>query len=88
MNIMAARVPALIFPYAKQQEQPLRVAKINKYIPMQSLHDKDIEPTVLSRYIQEMLLEPRPTQQIPINLDGAENTAQYLMTWLGGQFKP
>ncbi|MDX1707358.1 MAG: glycosyltransferase, partial [Desulfobacterales bacterium] len=82
MNIMAAGVPALIFPYAKQQEQPLRVAKLNTFIPMKALRDKDIEPAALSRYIQDMLLEPRTARQVPINMDGAENTAQYLVTWL------
>ncbi len=83
MNLMAARVPALIYPYSKQQEQPLRVTKINKFIPMQILADKDIEPAVLSRYIHKMLLESRPCESVPLNLDGAANTARYLTTWVG-----
>jgi predicted glycosyltransferase len=83
MNIMAARVPALIYPYSKQQEQPLRVAKINKFIPMNILRDRDIEPTVISRYIHKMLLESRPSESVPINLNGAENTAKYLTNWIG-----
>ena len=83
MNLMAARVPALIYPYSKQQEQPLRVSKISRFIPMKILRNKDIEPAVLSRYIHEMLLESRPSESVPINLAGAANTARYLTNWIG-----
>jgi predicted glycosyltransferase len=82
MNLLAARVPALIFPYSKQQEQPIRVAKIKNFIPMKILRDKDIEPALLSRYIQKMLLESRPRGTVSINLDGAENSATYLKNWI------
>ena len=82
MNLLAARVPALVFPYSKQQEQPLRVARIKGFIPMKVLRDKDIEPERLSRYIKKMLLESRPQGSAPINLDGAENSAKYLETWI------
>lgn len=83
MNLIAARVPALIYPYAKQQEQPLRVAKIAKLIPVQILREKDIEPAAISHYVHRLLLEPRSSEPVPINLDGAVNTARYLETWLG-----
>jgi predicted glycosyltransferase len=83
MNLIAARVPALVYPYSKQQEQPLRVAKIDKLIPMKILRDKDIEPQRISHYIHELLLESRPAEPAPVNLDGAVHTARYLETWLG-----
>jgi len=82
MNLLAARVPAMVLPYSKQREQPIRVEKIKNFIPMKILRDKDIEPVQLSRYIQEMLLEPRPLESVPINLDGAENSATYLKNWM------
>jgi len=85
MNLMAARVPALIYPYSKQQEQPLRVAKINPFIPMQILRDKDIEPVLLRGYIHKMLGEPRPSGSVPVNLDGAEQTVLYLEKWIGAK---
>jgi predicted glycosyltransferase len=88
MNLLAARVPALVFPYSKQQEQPLRVARIKGFIPMKVLRDKDIEPERLSRYIQKMLLESRPSGAVPINLDGAENSAKYLKTWIANRKEP
>jgi predicted glycosyltransferase len=85
MNLLAAQVPALVFPYSKQQEQPLRVARIKDFIPMQVLRDKDIEPERLSGYIQKMLRASRPPVAVPLNLDGAENTAKYLNTWMGNR---
>jgi len=81
MNLLAARVPALVYPYSKQREQPIRVEKIKNFIPMKILRDKDIEPAPLSRYIQKMLLEPRHLETVPINLDGAANTARWLEDW-------
>lgn len=85
MNLMAARVPALIYPYSKQQEQPLRVAKINQFIPMKILRDKDIEPVLLSGYIHKMLGESRPSGTVPVNLNGAEQTVLYLEKWIGAK---
>ena len=82
MNLLAARVPALVLPYSKQREQPIRVGKIKNFIPMKILRDKDIEPALLCRYIQKMLLESRPSGAVPINLDGAENSANYLKKWI------
>jgi predicted glycosyltransferase len=85
MNLLAARVPALVFPYSKQQEQPLRVATLKDFIPMQVLRDKDIEPERLSGYIQEMLRASRSAGAVPLNLNGAENAAKYLDTWVGSR---
>ncbi len=85
MNLLAARVPSLVFPYSKQREQPIRVEKIKNFIPMKILRDKDIEPELLSRYIQKMLLESRPSGAVPINLNGAENSAMYLENWIGSR---
>jgi predicted glycosyltransferase len=85
MNILAARVPALVFPYSKQREQPIRVEKIKNFIPMKILRDRDIEPEQLSRYIQEMFLESRPPGAVAINMDGAENSAIYLNNWINSR---
>jgi predicted glycosyltransferase len=81
MNLLAARVPSLVFPYSKQREQPIRVEKIKDLIPMKILGDSDIEPGVLSGHIEEMLLESRPSGAVPVNLDGAANTARWLEEW-------
>jgi predicted glycosyltransferase len=85
MNLLAARVPALVYPYSRQQEQPMRVEKIKNFIPMKILRDKDIEPESLSRQIQKMLLESKPSGAMPINLNGAENSATHLINWIGSR---
>ena len=82
MNLLATRIPALVYPYSRQQEQPLRVEKIKDFIPMKILRDKDIEPARLSGYIRKMLIEPRPDGALSLNLNGAANTAAYLKSWI------
>jgi predicted glycosyltransferase len=78
MNLLVTRTPALVYPYLRQREQPLRVAKIKKYLPMKILKDKDISPNLLGRNIQQMLHASRLSDRVPLNLDGAENTARLL----------
>ena len=82
MNLLATRIPALVYPYSRQQEQPLRVEKIKDFIPMKILRDKDIEPARLSGYIRKMLIEPRPDGALSLNLNGAANTAAFLKSWI------
>jgi len=82
MNLLATRIPALVYPYSRQQEQPLRVEKIKDFFPMKILRDKDIEPARLSGYIRKMLIEPRPVGALSLNLNGAANTAAYLKSWI------
>lgn len=88
MNLLASRVPALVYPYAQQQEQVLRIEKIKHLIPMKILRNKDIEPGLLSRFIQKMLLESRPSGAVPINLNGAENSARYLESYIDNKNDP
>ena len=83
MNLLVSRVPALVYPYLRQREQPIRVAKIKKFFPMKILQDKDLNPTPLADHIQQMLGASRLSGRIPLNLDGAENSARYLMEWMG-----
>jgi predicted glycosyltransferase len=83
MNLLVSRVPALVYPYLRQREQPIRVAKIKNFLPMKILQDKDLSPTPLADHIQQMLGASRLCGSIPLNLAGAENSARYLMKWMG-----
>jgi predicted glycosyltransferase len=85
MNLLVTRTPALVYPYLRQREQPLRVAKIKKYLAMKILHEKDINPNRLGEHIQQMLQTSKLSGSIQINLDGAENTAHYLNEQLGSK---
>jgi predicted glycosyltransferase len=78
MNLLVTGVPALVFPYARQQEQPMRAEKIKKFLPMAVLDEADMQPERLCRHMVKMLHRKRDTGQVPINLDGATTAARYL----------
>ncbi len=82
MNLLATRVPALVYPYHRQREQPLRVEKLKNLLPMRILYDRDLEPTILSNHIEQMLLNPPAVKSVNVNLNGAENAARYLEEWI------
>ncbi len=83
MNLLVTRIPALVYPYLRQREQPIRVTKIKDFLPMKILQDKDLSPIPLGGHIQQMLGASRLSDSVPLNLDGAENTARYLTEWMG-----
>ena len=78
MNLLVTKVPALVFPYARQQEQPMRADKIKKYLPMKVLKEADMQPARLSRHIAQMLQQTRPSGAVPIDVDGAAKAARFL----------
>jgi predicted glycosyltransferase len=84
MNLLVTGIPALVFPYPQQQEQPIRVEKIKPFLPMKILEDKDIAPPSLCHQIRQMLLEPKRSDLLAINLNGAENAARYLNQLIDG----
>jgi predicted glycosyltransferase len=83
MNLLVTRIPALVYPYLRQREQPIRVTKIKDFLPMKILQDKDLSPIPLGGHIQQMLGASRLSDRVPLNLDGAETTARYLTYWMG-----
>jgi predicted glycosyltransferase len=86
MNLLVTRTPALVHPYFRQREQPLRVAKIKKYLAMKILCEKDISPNRLGQHIQEMLQAAKLPRKAQIDLEGAANTARYLNEQIGRKF--
>lgn len=85
MNLLVTRTPALVYPYLRQREQPMRVDKIKNYLPMKTLQARDLNPNLLGRHIEQMLQESRFADRVPLNLDGAENTARFLNEQIGGK---
>jgi predicted glycosyltransferase len=83
MNLLVTRIPALVYPYLRQREQPLRVEKIKRFLPLKILQDKDLSPIHLGNHIRQMLRASKPSDDLPLNLDGADNTARYLIKWMG-----
>jgi predicted glycosyltransferase len=84
MNLLATGVPALVLPYTRQREQPLRVERLKPYLPLTVLSENDLEPGRLVPVIESGLkLKPRHGPP-PVNLDGADRTARYLEDWADG----
>jgi len=81
MNLLVTRVPALVYPYARQREQPLRVDKIKNLLPMKIINEDDIRTDRLSDYIIQMLDHQKPIKRLPIDTNGAANSAGFLSRW-------
>ena len=82
MNLLVTRTPALVYPYSRQREQPMRVEKIKNLLSMEILNDDEIRPARLSKHIIQMLDQQRIIKSLPINLNGAANSAGFLSRWV------
>ena len=85
MNLLVTRIPALVYPYLRQREQPIRVTRIKDFLPLKILQDSDLSPAMMAGHIQQMGRISKPIDSVSINLDGAENTAHYLTEWIEGE---
>lgn len=79
MNILAAGVPALLYPFAQNQEQRMRVERLEGKVPFKILEKAELQPRALAAHILRQLQEKRYSS--PINLDGAVNTAAQIELW-------
>ena len=82
MNLLVHPLPALLYPYARQQEQPIRANKLQSILPLHVLTDADLDPLRLQHHIIKMLTAPPQRQPLQLNLDGANNSARMLEEWL------
>jgi len=77
MNILAAAVPALVWPFPQNREQRLRAQRLANLGALRVLEDEDLRPDRLAAIMSHLLAKPtRPT--VNINLDGAANTAKWI----------
>jgi predicted glycosyltransferase len=78
MNILAARVPALVWPFARNREQRLRAERlIGLGAAMRVLEDDDLKPARLARLMADELGR-RERPEVPVDLDGAARTALWV----------
>jgi predicted glycosyltransferase len=82
MNLLATQVPALVYPYARQQEQPIRAEIVQNLAPVRVLGDGDIDPIRLSEHIDAMLSGGYSRSRASPNLMGAEDTRRFLLNWI------
>lgn len=80
MNILAAGVPALLYPFRYNQEQLMRVEKLTAHVPLSILSEKDLQPESLASLVKNQLHKKRYCS--PVNLEGAANTVTHLERWL------
>lgn len=83
MNLLAAEVPALVWPFAQNQEQRLRAERLAALDALRVLHDGDLEPGRLAVLMEETMASGRGGHRAVVNLDGAAETVRWLEAWCG-----
>jgi predicted glycosyltransferase len=81
MNILAARVPSLVWPFGQNQEQRLRAQKLAALGVLTLLHQEDLEPSRLAVLMEKALEAGRDPVEPSVDLAGAEVTARWLEEW-------
>ncbi|GBC63208.1 glycosyl transferase [Desulfonema ishimotonii] len=83
MNLMAAAVPSLVWPFARNREQRLRAEHLSRFGGLRLLRDAELEPSRLCDLMAHSLdRNERPAPRIDLN--GAAHTAEWLETWMAG----
>jgi predicted glycosyltransferase len=80
MNLLAAAVPALVWPFRQNREQRARAQRLAALGALRLLADADLEPPRLAGLMEQMALRserPGPA----IDLDGARATAAWVDAW-------
>ena len=82
MNILAAGVPSLVWPFGQNREQRLRAEKLAALGGMTVINDTDLKPARLAEIVAEALKKPRVSAGPAVNLAGAQETSKWLEAWL------
>ena len=80
MNLLAARVPALVWPFAQNREQRLRCQRLEARDVLQVLQDKDLQAPHLALRM-DRLLERTERPDAGLDLNGAQATARWIDAW-------
>ena len=86
MNILAAGVPALVFPFAQNREQRIRGEKLAALGGLTLLNEEDLEPSRLASLMDDMLKKGKRPVAVPVDLSGAEESARWIENWFEGTF--
>jgi len=77
MNVLAANVPALVWPFPQNREQRLRARRLEKVAVLTMLGDQHLQPERLAA-LMDRKLSTGPNPETGIDLDGAARTAEVL----------
>jgi predicted glycosyltransferase len=83
MNLLAAEVPALVWPFAQNQEQRLRAERLAALGALRVLNEGDLEPDRLAVLMDETMASGRGGRRAVVDLDGAVETVRWLEAWCG-----
>ena len=83
MNVVAAGVPALVWPYARNREQGLRATLLARLGALEMLGEGDLQPDRLAT-LMDRALAGNTQSRIDIDLEGAANTVRILQSWMEG----
>ena len=78
MNIVAAKVPALVRPFDQNREQWDRAVKLAGFAPITLLKDQDLEPAILAQRMEAALHMQTGPPGPKLDLDGAVNTMEWM----------
>jgi predicted glycosyltransferase len=81
MNLLAAEVPALIWPFAQNREQRLRAGRLAALGALEVLEAADLAPEPLAAAMGR-ILGRRERPRVVLDLNGAAATARWLENWL------
>jgi len=84
MNIVAARVSSLVWPFSQNREQRLRSERISEMGGMRILEDADLAPKELAGLMTRKLTE-RVRPGYSVDLDGALHTVDWIQSWMETQ---
>jgi len=79
MNIVAANVPSLVWPFNQNREQSARAHKIIQYAaPMTILEDQDLTSDKLLKLIKTNLSRQTEKPHMKLDINGAFNTMEWI----------
>jgi predicted glycosyltransferase len=86
MNLLAARVPALLWPFAQNREQRLRCERLEAFGVLRVLRDEDLDAPRLTELMLR-LLERGERPDAGLDLGGAQATARWVDDWREKAFR-
>jgi len=76
MNLLAAGIPALLYPFAQNREQRMRITAFSKAAAFTLLETEDLAPARLAEQIREN--SHRKKRRAPARLNGATTSCQLI----------
>ena len=86
MNLLVTGVPALVWPYQGDREQPLRASRLAAKNLLTVLATDDLDPNRLAEKLKARLAEADPPS-CQVDLNGAANTARWITEAVGSAGK-